>query len=72
MRSPRQLVVSLLVTWTTLLSTTAQAQIIPDQTLGLEPSIVTPNLEVRGGLADLVEGGAARGTNLFHSFSDFK
>jgi filamentous hemagglutinin family protein len=71
MRSPRQLVVSLLATWATLLGTAAQAQITPDQTLGLEPSIVTPNLEIRGGLADLVEGGTARGTNLFHSFSDF-
>ncbi|NJN74793.1 MAG: filamentous hemagglutinin N-terminal domain-containing protein, partial [Limnothrix sp. RL_2_0] len=30
-----------------------------------------PNITVRGELADLIEGGATRGTNLFHSFSDF-
>ncbi|NER99351.1 MAG: hypothetical protein F6J86_36955, partial [Symploca sp. SIO1B1] len=41
------------------------AQITPDTTLGAESSRVTPNVEVRGGLADLIEGGAERGANLF-------
>ena len=49
----------------------ARAQITPDQTLSGESSIVMPDTEVRGQLADLIEGGAARGPNLFHSFSDF-
>ncbi|NES00629.1 MAG: filamentous hemagglutinin N-terminal domain-containing protein, partial [Symploca sp. SIO1B1] len=47
------------------------AQLTPDTTLGAESSRVTPNVEVRGGLADLIEGGAGRGANLFHSFAQF-
>ncbi|NEP61821.1 MAG: filamentous hemagglutinin N-terminal domain-containing protein, partial [Symploca sp. SIO2G7] len=47
------------------------AQITPDTTLGSESSRVTPNVEVRGALADLIEGGAGRGANQFHSFSEF-
>ena len=43
-----------------------QAQIIPDDTLGAEGSVVTPQQ-----LRDLIEGGAVRGENLFHSFSEF-
>ncbi|GFE68937.1 filamentous hemagglutinin N-terminal domain-containing protein [Chroococcus sp. FPU101] len=43
------------------------AQIIPDNTLGSENSIVNPFNR----LNDRVEGGAQRGDNLFHSFSDF-
>ncbi len=43
-----------------------QAQLIPDNTLGQENSIVTPQQ-----LRDLIEGGATRGSNLFHSFSEF-
>ncbi|MFP5269904.1 two-partner secretion domain-containing protein [Coleofasciculus sp.] len=42
------------------------AQLIPDHTLGAENSIVIPQ-EVR----DLIQGGARRGSNLFHSFSEF-
>ncbi|NET83680.1 MAG: filamentous hemagglutinin N-terminal domain-containing protein, partial [Moorea sp. SIO1F2] len=49
----------------------ALAQITPDQTLGNESSVVTPNLTIRGEPGDLIEGGAARGSNLFHSFQDF-
>ncbi|EGJ32928.1 MULTISPECIES: filamentous hemagglutinin N-terminal domain-containing protein [Moorena] len=47
------------------------AQIVPDHTLGDNPSVVKPNVEVKGLPADLIEGGATRGDNLFHSFSDF-
>jgi filamentous hemagglutinin family protein len=43
-----------------------QAQIIPDNTLGNESSTVTPQ-----GVRDFIEGGARRGSNLFHSFSEF-
>ena len=47
------------------------AQITPDATLGAERSVVTPNTNVKGLSADLIEGGATRGTNLFHSFDQF-
>jgi filamentous hemagglutinin family protein len=47
------------------------AQITPDATLGTEGSIVTPNVNVRGLPADQINGGATRGINLFHSFSEF-
>ncbi|MEQ9553271.1 MAG: filamentous hemagglutinin N-terminal domain-containing protein, partial [Coleofasciculus sp. G3-WIS-01] len=47
------------------------AQIQPDTTLGAENSIVTPNVEIKGLPADLIEGGAIRDTNLFHSFGEF-
>jgi hypothetical protein len=44
------------------------AQIVPDATLGSEASVVSP-----GDLANqqLIEGGAARGNALFHSFDQF-
>ncbi|MBW4520340.1 MAG: filamentous hemagglutinin N-terminal domain-containing protein [Scytolyngbya sp. HA4215-MV1] len=45
--------------------------ITPDQTLGAESSIVTPNVRVRGLPASLIQGGATRGSSLFHSFQDF-
>jgi filamentous hemagglutinin family protein len=47
------------------------AQITPDATLGTENSIVTPNVNIGGLPADRIDGGAVRGANLFHSFSDF-
>ncbi|MEW6491561.1 MAG: filamentous hemagglutinin N-terminal domain-containing protein [Cyanobacteriota bacterium] len=47
------------------------AQITPDATLGAENSIVTPNANVGGFPADLIQGGATRGANLFHSFGQF-
>ena len=47
------------------------AQIIPDASLGTETSIVTPNVEIKGSPAERIDGGATRGINLFHSFSEF-
>ncbi|NES87295.1 MAG: filamentous hemagglutinin N-terminal domain-containing protein [Moorea sp. SIO2B7] len=47
------------------------AQITPDNTLGNESSVVTPNVNIKGIPSDLIQGGAARGANLFHSFSEF-
>ena len=47
------------------------AQITPDNTLGRENSLVNTNVEVRGNLADLIQGGAIRDGNLFHSFGEF-
>jgi filamentous hemagglutinin family protein len=49
----------------------AQSQIIPDATLDEESSSVTPNVEINGTPSDRIDGGAARGANLFHSFSEF-
>lgn len=47
------------------------AQITPDGTLGAESSVTTPNVNIKGHSADRIDGGAIRGTNLFHSFSQF-
>jgi len=47
-------------------ATKINAQLIPDDTLGAENSIVVPQ-EAR----DLIQGGARRGSNLFHSFQEF-
>jgi filamentous hemagglutinin family protein len=47
------------------------AQIVPDNTLGAEGSVVTPNANIGGIPSDRIDGGATRGANLFHSFSDF-
>ncbi|MEH1902763.1 MAG: filamentous hemagglutinin N-terminal domain-containing protein, partial [Nostoc sp.] len=44
----------------------ANAQIIPDNTLGTEKSTITPQ-----NLHELIGGGAIRGENLFHSFQEF-
>jgi filamentous hemagglutinin family protein len=46
------------------------AQIVPDNTLGAEGSAVTPDV-IKGISSDRIDGGATRGANLFHSFSDF-
>lgn len=44
----------------------ADAQITPDESLGRESSVVTPQQ-----WRDLIEGGAIRDSNLFHSFLEF-
>jgi filamentous hemagglutinin family protein len=49
----------------------AKAQITPDDTLGNEASVVKPNVDIKGRTSDQIEGGATRGANLFHSFSEF-
>lgn len=46
----------------------AQAQITPDRTLGAERSRV---IDSRGNQLRRIEGGAQRGSNLFHSFREF-
>jgi len=47
------------------------AQIVLDSTLGSESSVVTPNGSINGSPSDKIDGGAIRGTNLFHSFQEF-
>ncbi|PSB32986.1 beta strand repeat-containing protein [Chlorogloea sp. CCALA 695] len=46
------------------------AQVVPDNTLGAESSIATPDV-IRGIESDRIDGGATRGANLFHSFEQF-
>lgn len=48
----------------------ANAQIAPDSTLGAENSVVTPT-NIDGLPTERIDGGAVRGTNLFHSFDVF-
>ena len=52
-------------------SATGQNAIAPDNSLGSESSIVNSNVDVNGALADLIQGGAIRDLNLFHSFTEF-
>ncbi len=57
--------------WVTIVSGNAAfAQITPDVTLGTEGSVVNPGT-IDGLPVDLIEGGASRGANLFHSFEEF-
>ncbi len=49
----------------------ASAQVVPDGSLGIERSILRSNLASDRGLIDRIDGGAVRGSNLFHSFSEF-
>ena len=48
-------------------TSTVLAQVTPDQTLGKESSVITPVSPK----VDRIDGGAVRGSNLFHSFKDF-
>jgi len=55
------------VTFTLISASLAQAQLIPDDTLGKENSLVNSI----NSLEDRIDGGAIRGSNLFHSFKEF-
>ena len=48
----------------------ATAQIVPDDSLGRESSLVVPD-NIKGIPSERLEGGAIRGGNLFHSFGEF-
>ncbi|BAZ12508.1 filamentous hemagglutinin outer membrane protein [Calothrix sp. NIES-4071] len=48
-----------------------QSNIVPDNTLGTESSVVTPNVDINGIKSEQISGGASRGNNLFHSFQEF-
>ncbi|NJN01796.1 MAG: filamentous hemagglutinin N-terminal domain-containing protein [Leptolyngbyaceae cyanobacterium SL_1_1] len=56
---------------TVLLPPDALSQVLPDASLGTETSIVTPDVLIDGRSAERIDGGAVRGTNLFHSFLEF-
>jgi filamentous hemagglutinin family protein len=62
----KTLVLGVLMSGAIALPTQAQNLVVPDATLGNEGSIVEP----RSGF-DAIQGGATRGTGLFHSFSEF-
>lgn len=47
------------------------AQVTPDTTLGTESLVVTPNVPINNLPSEIIDGGAIRGTNLFHSFEQF-
>jgi len=53
----------------TTFAQTAPSNIVPDATLGAESSLVVPNYN--GFPVEAIAGGAQRGQNLFHSFSQF-
>ncbi|MGB5594821.1 MAG: S-layer family protein [Crocosphaera sp.] len=61
----------ILVLFNTSYNNNVFAQIVPDQTLGTESSVINPNVNIEGILSDKIEGGAIRGANLFHSFDEF-
>ena len=54
-----------------LSSSSATAQVVPDQTLGTESSQVVNGIAPDGIAAELIQSGARRGENLFHSFEQF-
>ena len=56
--------------WVEASINSAEAQIVPDNTLGAESSVVTPDT-IKGIPSARIDGGATRGTNLFHSFLEF-
>ncbi|MFN6566022.1 filamentous hemagglutinin N-terminal domain-containing protein [Dendronalium sp. ChiSLP03b] len=47
------------------------ADIQPDSTLGNEASQLKQGVDINGATGELINGGAVRGANLFHSFSEF-
>ncbi|MDV3348677.1 filamentous hemagglutinin N-terminal domain-containing protein [Leptothoe sp. LEGE 181152] len=49
----------------------AYAQLIPDNSLGIESSFITPGVPLGNGFTDRIDGGAIRAGNLFHSFLEF-
>ncbi|MUG96608.1 filamentous hemagglutinin N-terminal domain-containing protein [Scytonema sp. UIC 10036] len=49
----------------------AQSNIVPDNTLGAESSVVITNYQGLPSGASAITGGAVRGINLFHSFREF-
>ena len=47
------------------------AQIVPDNSLGAERSVVTPNVPLENDVTNRIDGGAVRNGNIFHSFQEF-
>ena len=67
MCNQKSLLLGLTVTFAFVPVALVKAQLLPDNTLGTENSLVNPiNL-----IEDIISGGAIRGSNLFHSFKEF-
>jgi filamentous hemagglutinin family protein len=60
-----------LFVWNNEVSRESFAQVIPDNTLRQESSIVDNKRTINGIPSHLIRGGASRGSNLFHSFQEF-
>ena len=71
MRQQYRLLQFLLSNFFILACAPAYGQITPDNTLGTEASRLNPNVLINGAPGDKIDGGAVRGSNLFHSFSEF-
>jgi filamentous hemagglutinin family protein len=69
--TPLCLLTGLTITCSPFFNTPAVAQIIPDNSLGNENSVVVPNQNINGINSDRIDGGAIRNSNLFHSFQEF-
>lgn len=52
-------------------SSNSKAQVIPDNSLDQEKSTVNQNINVNNIPSILIQGGASRGSSLFHSFKEF-
>lgn len=61
---------SLLVTYISY-ANYSLAQIVPDNSLGLDKSTITSDTNINGFPSKLIQGGTARGSSLFHSFQEF-
>ena len=61
------ILLGLSLTFTLIPFSQVQAQLLPDNTLGKESSVVNSI----NSLEDIIDGGAIRGSNLFHSFKEF-
>jgi len=48
-----------------------KAQLVPDKSLGSDPSIVVPNQTVKELPSSVISGGSIRGSTLFHSLQEF-
>jgi filamentous hemagglutinin family protein len=57
--------------WMAIASLPVAAQITPDDSLGQERSRLQHGVQMRGQRGDRITGGARRGENVFHSFSEF-
>ncbi|AFY58605.1 filamentous hemagglutinin family N-terminal domain protein [Rivularia sp. PCC 7116] len=66
MRDLHYILLALSVTFLLLPVSEVEAQLIPDNTLGKENSLVNPVNSVQR-----IDGGTIRGSNLFHSFQEF-
>jgi filamentous hemagglutinin family protein len=69
--TPLCLLTGFTITCSLPLNPPAMAQITPDNSLGNENSVVVPNQNINGLDSDRIDGGAIRGSNLFHSFQEF-